>query len=271
MPVKDGHHTEKTKERIRLALKGRPSHRKGKHLTEEHKDRLSESHKGKSLTKEHKNKISKALSGEKNHNYGKHLSEDTKRKLSESHKGKSLTKEHRKKISESCSGKNNGFYGKHHSEKTKQEIRKSSTGHKNGPPTKEHREKISKARMGHIVTEKTRNKIRMGNIDWDFYNEHGCLKRNYPYNDCFTKEFKDKIRALYDNKCVVTGMTNEEHKVKYGMSLHVHHWLYNKDETDPFYFVPVTNEINGMANKNKSEWIELFNGIAEDKYCEMMR
>jgi hypothetical protein len=124
---------------------------------------------------------------------------------------------------------------------------------------------------GKIVSEKTRNKISDSLIDWDFYNKHGCLKRNYPYNDCFTKEFKDMIRERDGNKCVVTGMTNEEHKAKYGRALYVHHWMYNKDETNPFYFVTVTCKINTMAWTNRGEWIDMFNGIMEDKYCELMQ
>jgi len=79
------------------------------------------------------------------------------------------------------------------------------------------------------------------------------------------------IRARDDYKCVVTGMTNEEHKGKYGRALNVHHWTYDKDVTNPFYFVTVTCGINTMAGTNRGEWIDMFNGMMEDKYCEMMQ
>lgn len=115
--------------------------------------------------------------------------------------------------------------------------------------------------------------IRNSNFDFDFFWENDCkyTRSSYPYNEKFNKEFKQKIRELYDNKCVITGMTNEEHKRKYGSSLIVHHWMYNKDETNPFYFVPVTKSINGQANKNKMQWVDLFNRIAEEKYCELLK
>ena len=148
---------------------------------------------------------------------------------------------------------------------------KGRPGYKNGPHTEKTKQKMSIAKMGHIVTEGTREKLRIINIDWDFYNEHGCLKHNYPYNDCFTEHFKDMVRARDGNKCVVTGMTNEEHKGKYGRALNVHHWTYDKDETNPFYFVTVTCGINAMAEKNRGEWCDMFNGIMKDKYCEMMQ
>jgi hypothetical protein len=51
------------------------------------KEIASETHKGKHLSEEHKRKMSIATKGEKNHNYGKHRSEETKRKISEAKKG----------------------------------------------------------------------------------------------------------------------------------------------------------------------------------------
>ena len=106
---------------------------KGKQLSEEHKQKLSESHKGTHLSEEHKQKISESLKGENSPLYGKHHSEETKKKMSESHKGiqagennpfygKHLSEEHKQKISESLKGKNHPLYGKHHSEETKRKM-----------------------------------------------------------------------------------------------------------------------------------------------------
>lgn len=138
--------------------------------------------------------------------------------------------------SERMMGKKNHFYGKHH-------------------------------------TKEARRNIGYGNTDIDFLLSTGgkYTRSTYPYSKCFKTLLKKQVRELYDNKCVVTGMTNEEHKEKYGCSLHIHHWTYNKDETNPFYFVPVTQSINSQANANHSQWRDMFWGIAEDKYCEMMK
>jgi len=111
------------------------------------------------------------------------------------------------------------------------------------------------------------------NFDKEFYQQYGTFKTAYPYSKVWSKEFTDKIRTLYNNICVVTGMTNEEHFKKYGRSLSVHHWTYNKNETDPFYFIPVACFINATANnkKHRAQWLDLFNGIAEDRWCELLK
>jgi len=80
---------------------------KGKHLSEEHRKKLSESHKGKigwnrGLTKETDERIRRigeGHKGEKNVLFGKHLSEETKRKISKSKKN-NQKKTHRKKREE---------------------------------------------------------------------------------------------------------------------------------------------------------------------------
>ena len=60
----------------------------GKHFSEEHRQKLRESHKG-----------------EKHPNYGKHLPEETRQKISEAHKGMKSSEEARRKQSETRKGK----------------------------------------------------------------------------------------------------------------------------------------------------------------------
>jgi len=105
-----------------------------KHLSEEHKQKLSEANKGqipwnKGLTgvyskeslqkmseaakrrisfpcsEETKMKISEALKGEKNPNYGKHPSLEIRQKMSLAHKGKKLSEENKRKIGNANRGK----------------------------------------------------------------------------------------------------------------------------------------------------------------------
>lgn len=82
-----GHkHTKEAKAKISEAAS---KARKGCHLSEEHKKKLSEAHKG------------------------KHHTEDSKRKMSEVKKGKHLSDKAKKKLSEARKGERNPMYGKH--------------------------------------------------------------------------------------------------------------------------------------------------------------
>lgn len=89
-----------------------------RHLSEEHKQWLSENRKGKNNpfygrkhTKETCEKMSVALRGKNHPIYGQHLSDETKKKLSEINKGEK-----------------NPFYGKKHTKKSCEKIAKANKG-----------------------------------------------------------------------------------------------------------------------------------------------
>jgi group I intron endonuclease len=93
----------------------------GKKLSEESKQKMSESRRGKKLSEETRQKLSESLTGENHPNYGKNHSEETKQK-----------------ISEALKGENNHFYGKNHTEEAKQKI---SEAHKGKKHSEEHKQK----------------------------------------------------------------------------------------------------------------------------------
>jgi hypothetical protein len=93
--------------------KNHTSYWKGKHFSEEHKRKLSESHKEISLSEEHKRNISEALKGKKNPMYGKHYFH---------------TEEWKKEMSNRISGKGNPLYGKPHTDEHKRKISESKKG-----------------------------------------------------------------------------------------------------------------------------------------------
>jgi hypothetical protein len=106
--------------------------------------------------------------------------------------------------------------------------------------------------------------LKIGRRPWNF----DIDRVRHPYNAIFKGQFVKDILKRDNYTCQITGMTNEEHKRKYGCRLHIHHWTYNKDETNPFYFITLSLHIHAKAHcKNKQEWLEMFNGIMEDKYC----
>jgi hypothetical protein len=85
---------------LNICTDNRPPSWKGKHLTEEHKRKISESEKGKFVSKE------------------------TCQKISKSNKGKKLTEEHKAKCG--LKGCLHHQFGKHHTEETKEKIRSKS-------------------------------------------------------------------------------------------------------------------------------------------------
>lgn len=92
-------HSEEARKKISQAQIGRQSPNKGKHLSEETKNKLSESLKGKTPW-------NRGLKGmQAAWNKGKHLSEDHKRILSEARTKTQMTDEWRNKISASMKGK----------------------------------------------------------------------------------------------------------------------------------------------------------------------
>ena len=103
-----------------LHFKGKPSWIKGKHLSEEHKKKLS-------------------IAGK-----ARHHTKETKRKLSETLKGRVFTEEWKKKLSAASKGNKNAL-GKHHSEETKKKISALKKGNKN--------------RLGQHLSEETKHKI----------------------------------------------------------------------------------------------------------------
>ena len=89
-------------EHNRLHKKGKMGEKNplfGKHHTKEHRIKISDAMKGRTLSEEHRRKLSESMKG-------KQHSEETRRKMSESHKGnqsmkgKHLSEETRRKISE---------------------------------------------------------------------------------------------------------------------------------------------------------------------------
>lgn len=112
--------TPEFKQKISELMRGEKNPWYGKHLSEEHRRKLSESHIGIHAGEKHPMYGKK---GENNPNFGSHRTEETKRRISEANKGKVFSMESRIKMSKSHKGM-----------KTSKETReKQSKNHINNP------------------------------------------------------------------------------------------------------------------------------------------
>lgn len=94
----------------------------GRHLTNEHKQKIREKAIGRKHTEETKQKLSELKKGKPSPRKGKHLSDETKEKLRQANLGKKASDETKAKLKGLHSGENHWTYGKPRSEETKRKI-----------------------------------------------------------------------------------------------------------------------------------------------------
>ena len=138
--------------------------------------------------------------------------------------GENLSEETHKKLSESQSGENNPFFGKHHMEESLKKMSESHIGKNNpcyGRTGKKH------PLYGTHPSEETRIKhsCTMRGISVE---EFDGFVRYGKYCPKFNESLKERIRDKYKRKCLMCGMSEEEHIRRYGCKISMHHVDYNK-------------------------------------------
>ena len=154
---------EEIRKKISMKLKGR-------HISEETRRKISNSHKGiniwmkgKTLSEETKKKISKSLKGRQSGMFGKHHSEESKKKMSESRKGEK-----------------NPFYGKHHSEENKI---KWSEKKKGKHLSEEHKRKLSKLNTNGKCSKKVLQFTLDGELIKEWPSVMECSRNGYDFRN----------------------------------------------------------------------------------------
>ena len=280
MTFKGGHHTEKAKQKIRLAGIGHA-------VTEETRQKISEANKGKVMSESAKRKIRLAKKGNIPWNKGKKgiYSKETLEKMRLSHIGRKPKESTIKKMKGRIPWNKDktGIYSEEtlekmrlastgrvpwnkgltncYSEETLKLLRlankgqiawnKGKTGYKNGPHTEKSKQKMSLAKVGHTVTEETKNKIRNTLIDWDFYNEYGCTRSQYPYGSGWTPKLRKQIAERDDYTCQ---MCNEVLPDKWA----THHIDYDKDNNELSNLIFLCKYCHGKTNANRVFWEQYF-------------
>ena len=178
--------------------------------------------------------------GDKHPNYGKPVSDETKKKISDANLGRKRTDEQRLKLSDSKKGeknpmfkksKENPFYGKNHSDETKL--------------------KISTNRRGKCVG--TENKNWRGGSSFE------------PYCPKWTKDLRVRIRAFFDNRCVLCGKDRRCQKKE----LSCHHVDYNKTaccDGKPVQFAALCSKCHAKTNADRPRWEAMLHRIIYEIY-----
>jgi len=191
----------------------------------------------------------------------------------------------------------NPFKGKHHSEETKQAISIANKGRKCPPRTEEHRRKLSKANQRNKKQHsentkrlwqdpKYRNKVidsttglirgpeARANISKGrkaVGNPSGFKASNWqggksfePYSTQFTQKLREEVRQRDNETCQLCGLTSKGQE----QALDVHHWDYDKNREDPYYFISLCHSCHSKTQgKSVRDYYEnLFRQIMQERF-----
>lgn len=162
---------------------------KVRHLTEEHKRRISESHKGMHLSEETKRKISEVHKGIP-------CSEETREKISKANKGKNSykrTKETRLKMSKAKKGKIPWMKGRHHTEEAKRKLSEANKGKES------HFWKDGRSGDKKYINWLKNKRNRQPRIGFHTYGEWELLKKQYGFICLACKLEEPKIILTEDH------------------------------------------------------------------------
>jgi hypothetical protein len=261
--------------------------RKKRILTEEHKRKISESHKGKILKEETKEKLRSLYLGksweevygvEKAKNMkdkisklmlGHEVSQTTKEKISFANRGHSVSEDVREKISKAFKGKTyEEIMGGEKAKERKQKNSDSFSGQGNPFYNKKHNQK-TKEIMSSLRLGKSHEEI-MGKENAEKWLEkmsgknHPFWKGGYYIKDYknFTNRFKNIIRKRDNQVCMICG----KHREKMNCALPVHHIDYNKHNSILENCIALCIECHAKTNYNRKYWLNLCRSILRDRY-----
>ncbi len=273
-------------------------HRRGKKFSDDHRARMSESHKGHTASEESKRKQSAAMKGKKlteEHKQkisaggmGHAVSKETRKKLSEANKNRKHTEEHRRKNSDAHIGigrgkklteehkrkigaSNKGKKGHKHSAEIRRKISKVLTGK---PKSEEHRKKIGDVHRGKKVSEESRRRMAEAKLGKKASEEtkrkmsEARRGEKHPlwmgedHNRIYPEEFfrvRKQIVKRDGGKCLNPGCWGTSKRIS------VHHIDYCKDNNDLENLITVCMSCNNRANKGREFWTAFYRKLMAAK------
>lgn len=119
------------------------------------------------MSEESKQRMSESTKGEKHPMFGKNHTEETRQKQSDARIGKKHTGETKRNISEAKTGENNHMFGKNHTEETKQKQRDAQQGEKNHMFGETHNDETKRKMSEANAGEKNQKSKRVYRYDLD--------------------------------------------------------------------------------------------------------
>lgn len=231
---------------------------------------------------------------------GCHHTEATRAKISaarlgipSNRPGYSPSPETRAKLSAALSGKPNPHTGHSQSPETRAKIANTMTGKphpcKSHPQTRETRAKISAARAKQVFSAETRAKMsaaRRGkqcpHVGYNPTPETRAIWSSMrsgednpqwrggisfePYCPKFNDEFKRRVRAFFDYRCIMCG----KHEQEIWEKLSVHHIEYNKSaccDGLPVQFAGLCRKHHSMTSHgDRQRWEDLLHRVIDEVY-----
>ncbi len=115
--------------------------------------------------------------------------------------------------------------------------------------------------QGKYCSRKCARQANSGENHWNFKD----WASRQPYCEKWTPEFRERIRAFFDYRCVACDKTQEEN----GRALHCHHVEYNKqtccDESIPM-FAALCNHHHFQSNFDRDRWQYMLSYIVQEVY-----
>jgi len=154
--------------------------------------------------------------------------------------------------------------GKHLPEELKIKI---GLGNKGKTVSAETRLKISNAHKGKKLSDIHKLHLSISHKDMKG-DKNPCWRGGIsfePYCPKWTKEFKIRIRAFFDYRCIICGTSEKELKKR----LCCHHVEYNKQaccDGKPAHFATLCTKHHAMTNHDRTRWETIIHKIIDEIY-----
>lgn len=168
-------------------------------------------------------------------------------KISKTNKGHIVTEETKSKLR--ITNKGQISWSKGLTKKTDERVAKMCNARIGHLTSQETKDKISQALKGHFVTDETKKKISESHKGEKSYRWEGGISFE-PYSMKFNRELKELIRNRDGYQCQLCGLPECESIEK----LSIHHIDYDKKNSLPNNLITLCRSCHSKVNINREKW-----------------